>query len=214
MADFAIGWVIHIHRDFSHYLAKQKQRRWDPLPIRPASACRVGVMGQGLMGSTTSARLEAQGFSVAGWARRPRPSSQWPVYSGSAEFTEFLARSDILINNLPLTTETMGILNASTFERLPAGASLLHVGRGAHLDEQALLSACNSGHLRQVVLDAAAVEPLPAEHPFWDHPSVIVTPHVGSQAPPEAVVRVFVENLQRSRQGSPLINVVNRATGY
>jgi glyoxylate/hydroxypyruvate reductase A len=65
MADFAIGWVIHIHRDFSHYLARQKDRRWDPLPIRRASDCRVGVMGQGMMGSTLSARLHALGFSVA-----------------------------------------------------------------------------------------------------------------------------------------------------
>ena len=171
-------------------------------------------MGQGLMGSAISARLHAQGFSVAGWARLPRRSTHWPVYSGPAEFGEFLARSDILINNLPLTSETTGILSASTFERLPAGASLLHLGRGAHLDEQALLRACNTGHLRQVVLDATAVEPLPAEHPFWEHPSVIITPHVGAQAPPEAVVRVFVENLQRSRQGTHLINVVSRVTGY
>jgi len=214
MADFAIGWIIHIHRDFSHYLARQKECRWDPLPIRAASDCRVGVMGQGLMGATLSARLHAQGYSVAGWARQPRSSSLWPVYAGSADFAEFLARSDILVNLLPLTKATTGTLNSSTFERLPVGASLIHLGRGEHLDERALLSACESRHLRHAVVDALTVEPLPPEHPFWNHPSIIVTPHVASQAPPEAVVRVFADNLHRSRQGAPLINVVDRAAGY
>ena len=214
IADFATGWVIHIHRDFSHYLARQRERKWEPLPISPTSTCRVGVMGQGLMGSAIAARLHALGYSVAGWARRPRPSSCWPVYAGASDFDEFLGRSDILINNLPLTTETVAIFNARTFERLPAGASLLHLGRGAHLDETALLRACNSGHLRQVVVDVAAIEPLPAEHPFWDHPSIIVTPHVAAQAPPEIVVGSFVENLRRSRQGTGLINIVDRSVGY
>jgi glyoxylate/hydroxypyruvate reductase A len=214
MTDFAIGWIIHIHRDFSHYLDRQKECRWDPLPIRPASACRVGVMGQGMMGASLAARLHAHGFAVAGWARRPRSSFPWPVYAGSAEFDDFLARCDILVNLLPLTRQTVGILNASTFMRLPAGASLIQLGRGAHLDERALLEACDAGQLRHAVIDALSVEPLPPKHPFWTHRSIIVTPHVGSQAPPDAVVRVFAENLQRSRRGAPLINVVDRATGY
>jgi glyoxylate/hydroxypyruvate reductase len=214
MSDFAIGWIIHIHRDFSHYLARQKERQWQPLPIRPASSCRVGVMGQGMMGASLAARLHAQEFSVAGWARRPQTSCPWPVYAGASELGDFLARSDILVNLLPLTIQTAGILNASTFARLPRGAALIQLGRGAHLDERALLEAYDAGHLRHAVIDALNVEPLLREHPFWTRPNIIVTPHVGAQAPADAVARVFAENLQRSRGGAPLVNLVNRTAGY
>mgnify|MGYP000633878646 CR=1 FL=1 len=110
-----------------------------------------------------------------------------------AAMEEFLAAADILINVLPLTPETEGLLNARTFGRMPEGAALIQIGRGGHLVERDLLAALDSGHISGASLDVFETEPLPKDSPLWSHPQVVITPHVASTPMHSAVVA----NVQR-----------------
>ena len=115
---------------------------------------------------------------------------------------------------MPLTPATRGILNRELFSLLPAGAALINVGRGPHLVAADLLEALDAGRLSRAILDVTEPEPLPAEHPFWAHPRVFMTPHVASMTQPESAAPILLENLRRHRRGEPLSNVIDRSRGY
>lgn len=133
---------------------------------------------------------------------------------GQEQLSEFLAQSQILINLLPLTEENTGILSAELFQQLPEQAALIHVGRGQHLIEQDLLDALDSGHLRGAIVDVFEQEPLPVDHPFWQHEKIVVTPHVASHAPMSIVVEQILENDRRLNQGLDLCHQVDVNKGY
>jgi glyoxylate/hydroxypyruvate reductase A len=115
---------------------------------------------------------------------------------------------------LPLTPKTKGILNQKTFAKLPAGAYLINIARGQHLNEKDLIAALDSGQLTGACLDVFEVEPLPQDHPFWRHPQIKVTPHISSLTFPKAVAPQIVENYQRTKTGNPLLHVVDVERGY
>jgi len=125
-----------------------------------------------------------------------------------------LADTDILVNLLPLTSETQGILDAATLARLPAGASLVNVARGGHLVEADLLRALDSGQLAHAILDVFAAEPLPATHPFWHHPRVTVQPHVAAYSDARSGAAIVAANVARFRAGQPIEHVVDWNAGY
>jgi glyoxylate/hydroxypyruvate reductase A len=119
-----------------------------------------------------------------------------------------------VINLLPLTPATRGLLDARTFAAMPRGASLVNLARGAHVVEADLLTALDSGHLQRAVLDVFAAEPLPAEHPFWRHPRVTVLPHVAALTDERSAATVVAHNLRALRSGQPLAHRVDRSRGY
>ena len=135
-------------------------------------------------------------------------------FAGPDQLQPFLAGCDVLICLLPLTSATQGILNRELFSLLPAGAALINVGRGPHLVDADLLEALDSGRLSRAILDVTEPEPLPAEHPFWTHPRVLLTPHVASMTQPESAAPILLENLRRHQRGEPLAGVVDRSRGY
>jgi glyoxylate/hydroxypyruvate reductase A len=182
--------------------------------VRPAGTRRVGVMGMGALGRAALAQLRQLGFDCAGWNRSRRDEPGVRCYAGAEELPQFLARTDILVCLLPLTPETRGILDGALFDRLPAGASLVNAGRGGHLVEADLLAALERGQLVAAVLDVCEPEPLPPQHPFWQHPRIWLTPHVASMTQPGTAVEAVLENLRRHAAGLPLEGLVDRARGY
>jgi glyoxylate/hydroxypyruvate reductase A len=214
MVEYVTQSVLALHRDIPAYRRQQAQGAWRPLQVRPAEACRVGVLGLGSLGQAVLARLCSFGFDCAGWARSAHQLEGVQTFSGWSVLDEFLARTDILICLLPLTEQTRGILNASLFSKLPRGAKLVHVGRGQHLDTAALMAALDNGVLGDAILDVANPEPLPAEHPLWRHPHVWITPHVASMTRPDTAARVVIGNLRRLANGEPMVGLVDRSKGY
>jgi glyoxylate/hydroxypyruvate reductase len=206
--------VLALHRDLLHFIAQQREQVWREIRITPAGRRRVGVMGLGLLGQAVLNRLKVFGFPLAGWNRSPRSIEGVSCYAGAAALPDFLGQVDILVCLLPLTHETRGILNAGLFARLPRGASLVNVGRGGHLVETDFLAALDSGALSGAVLDVAEPEPLPADHPFWNHPRILLTPHNAGMTAPDTAVDFVLDVIARHCRGEDLPGRVDCARGY
>jgi len=214
MVEYVSLAVLALHRDYFDYVESKSRRIWAQIEVPPAFARAVGVMGLGTLGRAVLERLAAYGFRLRGWNRSPREIDGVEIFAGADQLKPFLRGCDMLICLLPLTSATCGILNRELFQALPAGAALINVGRGAHLVNSDLLDALESGHLSRAILDVTDPEPLPPEHPFWDHPRVFVTPHVASMTQPETAAPILLENLRRHQRGEPLTDLIDRGRGY
>jgi glyoxylate/hydroxypyruvate reductase A len=214
MSEYAVWAVLNYCRQFDLFRTDQSQKKWRPRIPLLAADTRIGIMGLGQLGKDTAKKLSYLGFPVTGWSRAPKDIPGVRCLAGDEALDDFLSQSRILICLLPLTPKTIGILNKSTFDRLPAGAYVINIARGQHLIEKDLLAALDSGQLDGACLDVFEVEPLPETHPFWSHPKIIVTPHISSITYPKAVAPQIIENYQRSRTGEPLLYVVDVERGY
>lgn len=214
MAEYVALATLALHRNFIGYVAAQRERRWEPSDLVPAAERRVSVMGLGTMGHAALEALRPFGFQLASWSRSERSIEDVQCYAGPQSFDAFLERSDILICLLPLTPQTRGILCRKTFDRLPIGAGLVNAARGGHLVERDLLQALADGRISAAILDVFAEEPPPGDHPFWNHPRILMTPHMASNTSIEFGGRALLENVLRHRRGEPMIGVVNRELGY
>lgn len=214
MSEFVLLQVLKYHRGLDLYARQQRAATWRLHLPRPAAGTVVGVMGLGVLGTDAARTLVAHGFSVRGWSRTEKVLDGIEGFHGEEGLGPFLAGTAILVCLLPLTQATRGILNTGLFARLPEGARLINVARGGHLVEDDLIEALDRGHLAHASLDVFADEPLPAEHPFWRHPRIDVTPHAASYGLPESAAAGVAENLRRLSAGEPLVDVVDRERGY
>jgi glyoxylate/hydroxypyruvate reductase A len=202
------------HRDIDKYAASQRAKEWKQLDFVDTIHRRVGVMGLGTIGQDTAKKFAALGFPTAGWSRTARALPNIETFHGKDGFERFLARTDILVDVLPLTRDTRGILDATAFARLPKDAYFINMARGGHVVDEALLAALDSGHLAGAALDVFNTEPLPPEHPYWSHPKVHITPHMAGYTNPRTASPGVIENIKRLRNGQPLIHTVDPKTGY
>lgn len=214
MVEYVVMSVLILHRDMPHYLSEQAQARWSPKRRISASARCVGVMGLGMLGLAALEKLAPFGFDLRGWSRTAKTLEGVRCYAGEGERDAFLADLDILICLLPLTPDTHGILAAPLFDRLKPGAAILNAGRGGHLVTADLLAALDAGQVSAAMLDVTDPEPLPAGHPLWTHPAVIVTPHVASSTDPVAAAHFVANAVRQSRSGKSLPGRIDRAAGY
>lgn len=219
LAEYVLAAVLRVYRGFDRYAAQQRAGQWQPLPLRERSAFQVGVLGLGVIGGAIARALAQHGFAVRGFARSARAVDgvrclAGPLDPAAPECARFLDGLDLLVSVLPLTESTRGALNAAVFSRLARGAHLVNVGRGAHLVEADLLAALDAGQLGGATLDVFAQEPLPAAHPFWSRPAILITPHVSAEtqlAPSAAQIASKIAAWQR---GHPVSGVVNPLRGY
>lgn len=214
MQEYVTLAVLALHGDLPGYLQQQARGDWVIRPARQSFERRIGVLGLGMLGTAVIECLLPFGFPLAGWSRTARDVPGVTCHHGQAQLDDFLGKTDILICLLPLTAKTRGFLDARLFAALPPGASLVHVGRGPQLDQDALLEALDSGSLAGAVIDVTDPEPLPADHPLWHHPKVILTPHVASVTQPHTAARTVIANIRRHEAGLDPIGLVDRTLGY
>ncbi|MBV8166919.1 MAG: glyoxylate/hydroxypyruvate reductase A [Alphaproteobacteria bacterium] len=214
MSESVLAHVLGAHRQLHTYRAQQVAGDWILLPQPRAHDRRVGILGLGALGSDAAQKLAALGFQVAGWSRNPKTVPGVESFAGLDRLAAFLARTEILVCLIPLTAETTGLMNAQAFAALPKGAFVINLARGQLIVDRDLLAALDGGHLSGAVLDVFHTEPLPADHPYWRHPRVQITPHVAAISDMRSVVDVVAGNIRSFRAGQPVRNLVDLTAGY
>jgi glyoxylate/hydroxypyruvate reductase A len=201
MAETALWAVLSLHRHFFEYARQQQDAQWSQHAQRRADEVTVLVLGAGQLGRAVAERLRGQGYAVRVWHRGE------PLLAAAAD-------RQIVINLLPLTDATRDLLNTELYSALPLGAAIVSLARGAHVVEADLLAALGSGQIGRAVLDVFHEEPLPAGHPFWQHPRITVLPHVAALTDERSAAKVVARNLNAWTSGQPVQHLVNRARGY
>lgn len=214
MVESVLLHVLGMHRQMPDYRRFQARGVWRPLPQKTAAERRVGVLGLGALGRAACLALSGLGFQVSGWGGSQRVVEGIRCLSGEAGLAALLDGCEILVNLLPLTPETGGLLSAGLFARLPAGASVINVGRGGHLVEADLLAALDRGQLAHAVIDVLATEPALASHPFWSNERITLTPHVAAPTSPQTAASIAAASVRAVRAGLPVDNLVRRERGY
>jgi len=215
MAEYVLYGVLHAQRRMIALKQAQKQQQWrHELKPYHAQDFRVGILGAGELGLKTAKRLLANLYPVSCWSRTAKNLQNIEHYSGEDGLNNMLPTVQVLVCLLPLTAETHGIINAALLGKLPENAFVINPGRGDHLDETALLASLDSKHISGALLDVFATEPLPESNPLWQHPNVIVTPHIAAPTPVDHAVEQIVESLSMLSAGENPSGLVNRDLGY
>lgn len=219
MSEYVVAQVLMHHRLFTKYRAERQNRTWSQLYPPPAWKINVGVMGLGVLGQDAIVHIKALGFNVSGWSRSPRTIDGVKTFAGSERLDDFLAQADILVNLLPLTPETTGILNMKTFQKLRRGVLhggpvIINAARGGHQIETDIAQALEDGTLGAASLDVFETEPLPADSPLWAIENCYITPHIAAISNPETGVNYFAKVLLDHEAGKPLVNVIDVVRGY
>ncbi|HEX2546483.1 MAG TPA: glyoxylate/hydroxypyruvate reductase A [Ramlibacter sp.] len=214
MAEFVCHAVIRHFRELDAYDRDEAQGKWGFRKPRARADHTVGVMGLGVLGQRVAQAVAGFELPVRGWSRGPRHVPGVQCFAGPAQFDAFLGGTRILVNLLPLTPDTENILDRRTLGKLQAGGYVINVARGAHLVEADLLALIDEGHLAGAALDVFRTEPLPAEHPFWKHPKITVTPHTSARTLRDESIAQIARKILAFERGEPIAGVVDRQRGY
>lgn len=214
MQEYAVSQVLHWFRRFDDYQALQRQSTWQPLPDYTQDEFTIGIMGAGVLGSKVAESLLSWGFPVRCWSRSRKQWPQVTSYAGEDELNAFLQGTRVLINLLPNTAETVGIINQQRLSQLPDDSYVLNLARGVHVVEEDLLAALDSGKLKAAMLDVFSREPLPKESPLWLHPRVTMTPHVAAVTRPKEAIAYIAQTINQLERGEAPGGQVDRVRGY
>ena len=209
IAQTVMLYLLALTRDLPGWLQDQSKRVWNPRSIGALQGLKSAVLGMGPIGYEISRLCLAMRMDPVAFRRTVRGDEPC-ITPELAEIDSHLPDMDVIILALPLAPETDGILNASRLARLKPGVLIVNIGRGACIDEEALIRALHSGQVGGAGLDVFAEEPLPLSSPLWQMPNVIITPHSSGEEPGNhaQATRIFLENAARYQKGHPLLNAV------
>ncbi len=210
MVEWVTGHVLRHHLGMDAHIVNP-DRVWNNRAPPLAANRPVAMLGMGVLGAACAEALARLGFPVTGWSRSEKSVPRVRSLTGRDGLREALRDAQIVVLLTPLTRSTENLIDAEVLSWLPEGAMLLNPGRGALIDDAALLAALESGQLAHATLDAFREEPLPEDHPFWGHPRVTVTPHIASATRAQTAAHVIAENIRRGEDGEPLLHVVDRS---
>eukprot|EP01030_Chromulinospumella_sphaerica_P009938 gene9938-9745_t len=214
MAEYVSHAVIRHFREFDGYEADMAEGRWGYRKPRLRSDFSIGVMGLGVLGERVAKTLALFDFPIHGWSRSPKAIDGVRCFAGADQFNDFLAASRVLVNLLPLTPDTTNVINKDTLARLQPGAYVINVARGAHLVDEDLLAAIDSGHVAGATLDVFRTEPLPVGHAFWNHPRITITPHTSARTLREESIAQIARKMAALQRGEGIAGVVDPVRGY
>jgi glyoxylate/hydroxypyruvate reductase A len=214
MQEYAVYHVLGWFRRFTEYQQQKAQALWQPLPNTSRAAFSIGILGAGVLGSSVAESLKVWGFPVRCWSRSPKELPGVTSFHGAEQLGEFLAGTQVLINLLPNTPQTEGILNRALLSQLKPQAFLLNLARGAHLVEEDLLAAMAAGEIKAAALDVFAREPLDKQHPFWAHPDIAITPHNAAVTLPEEAMDYIAKSVLQQEAGETPAGLVDVTRGY
>lgn len=214
MAEAVLAWTLYLSRDMPAYAAQQRQNLWQQLAYRAACDTRVGVLGLGALGYAAARLLTQVGFDVSGWSRSPKDITGVNCYSGEDGLRHLLGQTDILVCLLPLTPDTMGILNAERLALLPSRACIINFARGKVVVTRDLLQGLDSGRIKHAVLDVFDTEPLDPTNPLWSHADITVLPHISAPTNAATAAAIVGGNICRYREKGELPTAISLSRGY
>ncbi|EKF74134.1 D-isomer specific 2-hydroxyacid dehydrogenase family protein [Alcanivorax hongdengensis A-11-3] len=215
IAEYVLGALLLFAKDTLTNLQLQRQHRWQHRETRLLQGSRALVVGAGSIGREVATLLNALGVQVVGTARHARHDPPFLRVHRQQDLPALLADADYVIVTAPLTPDTRGLFDRAQFRRMKPGAIFINVGRGPIVDTDALVHALNT-RLGGAALDVFEQEPLPEEHPLWEHPNVMLSAHMAGDfiGWRTALGEQFVANFRRWQRGQPLNNTVSKEHGY
>lgn len=214
MQEYAVYTVLGWFRRFDDYQQQKQQTRWQPLKNYRRQEFTIGILGAGVLGSNVAQSLKVWGFPIRCWSRSPKQIDGVTSYYGADQLSDFLSGTQVLINLLPNTPQTVGIINRQLLSQLNSGAFVLNLARGAHLVEEDLLAALEAGEIKAAALDVFVQEPLPETSPLWSHPRVAITPHNAAVTLPEEAMDYIAKSIQQREAGEMPEGRVDIVRGY
>ena len=211
----ALHWVLHFHSDQYLYRSQQLKRQWIQQSSIQSEDRTIGIMGLGNIGRSIGELLVTQSFNVIGWGANQKSSlTDIKYYYGQDQLSDFLGRTNILINVLPLTSDTTNIITKKELRLLPKNSFIINIGRGGIINEEDLLTLLNDRHIKAAALDVFTQEPLPENNSLWGHPSVYITPHIAGQSNPNSAGQTISENIHRIQKGELPYPIYSKTNGY
>ena len=214
MAEYVTYAVLRYFRRFDEFDLQARRGEWKFMKPHDKADFRVGLLGLGVLGTRVAQSLAHFEFPLCGWSLTPKDLPGIDCYAGQAGLDPFLRACRVVVCMLPLTPETTGILNRKNMEKLPQGAYVINVARGAHVVEADLLELVQFGHIEGATLDVFGHEPLPPAHPFWNEPEITITPHIAALTVRDESVKQIAEKIRALEQGSLIRGIVDRLKGY
>ena len=212
MSEYLLAVVLLQRRKLLQYVEDSVFIKWGTELRHPGN--QLSILGLGYLGQAAAKVFLKMGFDVSGWSRSPKEVEGVSSFSGNDALTEMLVKTDYLVNLLPLTTETIDLLNTERLSKLKRGAYLINVGRGQTLVEEDLIPLLDEGQLSGACLDVFRTEPLEEAHPFRKHKKILITPHNSSSTPADSVAPQILENYKRAISGRKLLNLIDLELGY
>lgn len=214
MSEAVLAWVMYLHRDMPQYRVQQALSQWQQQPYVEPDDRHVVILGLGELGQKSARRLAENGFRVSGWSRSLKTISGIRCYAGEQGLAEAIGQADMIVNLLPLTAETKGLMNNGFFAGVKQGASLINFGRGATINESDLISALAEGQVGHAVLDVFEQEPLAADSELWANPNITLLPHISAPTSISTASLIVAGNIKNYFADGTTPRVVDKQRGY
>jgi len=214
MQEYTLACVLRYFRRMDEYQLLQQQKQWRPLTPHQHEDFTIGILGAGVLGQSVAEKLVGLNFQVRSWSRTAKDLPGVKSYAGDEQLHQFASGCKLLVNLLPNTPQTVGILNHTLFAQLQSPAYVINIARGMHLVEGDLLRALDNGQIAAATLDVFVEEPLTAMHPFWSHPRVSITPHIAANTLPEKAMDNIAANILALEEGRAPTGLVDLQRGY
>jgi glyoxylate/hydroxypyruvate reductase len=211
MTQYVIAGILNYKRQFFRYLDNKRNKIWDM--SNPELDVTVGVIGVGELGTDVIDKLISLKINVLGYGNNPKNIQKYDYFCGN-QLNDFLARVNLIVCLLPLTSQTENFLNIDLFRKCKKGTFLINAARGKHLIDEDLLLAIEEGYISGALLDVFRTEPLPKSHPFWENEKVFITPHIASVTNPDAAVKQIVENYKNIKNNKSPKFLIDITKGY
>ena len=214
MAEYVFAFLLQESRSLEFYRCEQSLRQWSPRRPQSLAGQAMTILGTGTIGSHIAAVARTFGIETRGVSRSAKAVATFDSVYSMDHIVEAGSGAQVLVNTLPATPETRGVLRTALLDALDASATLFNIGRGDALCESSLRGWLDRRPESMAVLDVFDSEPLPEDHWMWQHAGVRITPHVAAVSFPEDLVKIFLDNLLRSQRNAPLRYVIDLERGY